>query len=231
MTESRPASLDHVPLLAPLAPAERAALARQCKWRRFEEGEQIVDRLGDTHDLCFVAEGRARVVNHSMSGREISFDDVEPGGFFGEMSAIDGAPRSATVIALTPTVVAFLSPKRFEELMLSTPRVAIAVMKRLVSMVRSSTERIMDLSTLGANNRIHAELLRLARPDAKGANTAVISPIPVHSDIAARVSTTRETVARVLGDLARDGVVERGDSALLIRDLKALRRLVEEVRG
>ena len=231
MTEIRPASLDHVPLLAPLAPADRATLARQCKWRRFEEGEQIVDRLGDTHDLCFVVEGRARVVNHSMSGREISFDDVEPGGFFGEMSAIDGAPRSATVIALTSTLVAFLSPKRFEDLMLSTPRVAIMVMKRLVSMVRSSTERIMDLSTIGANNRIHAELLRLARPDAKGANTAVISPIPVHSDIAARVSTTRETVARVLGDLARDNVVERGDSALVIRDLRALRRMVEEVRG
>ena len=231
MTEARPASLDHVTLLAPLAPADRATLARQCKWRRFEEGEQIVDRLGDTHDLCFVVEGRARVVNHSMSGREISFDDVEPGGFFGEMSAIDGQPRSATVIALASTLVAFLSPKRFEELVLGTPRIGLSVMKRLTVMVRSSTERIMDLSTLGANNRIHAELLRLAKPEAKGANSAVISPIPVHSDIASRVSTTRETVARVLSDLARDGVVERGETALLIRDLRALRRMVEDVRG
>ncbi len=231
MTETRPSSLDNVALLAPLSPADRATVARQCKWRRFEEGEQIVDRLGDTHDLCFVVEGRARVVNHSMSGREISFDDVEPGGFFGEMSAIDGEPRSATVIALTSTVVAFLSPKRFEELVLGTPRIGLAVMKRLVAMVRSSTERIMDLSTLGANNRIHAELLRLAKPDAKGGNAATISPIPVHSDIASRVSTTRETVARVLSDLARDGVVERGDAALFIRDLRALRRMVEDVRG
>ena len=147
------------------------------------------------------------------------------------MSAIDGEPRSATVIALTSTVVAFLSPKRFEELVLGTPRIGLAVMKRLVAMVRSSTERIMDLSTLGANNRIHAELLRLAKPDAKGGNAATISPIPVHSDIASRVSTTRETVARVLSDLARDGVVERGDAALFIRDLRALRRMVEEVRG
>ncbi len=231
VTETRPASLDNVALLSPLAPADRAALARQCKWRRFEEGEQIVDRLGDTHDLCFVIEGRARVVNHSMSGREISFDDVETGGFFGEMSAIDGQPRSATVIALSPTVVAFLSPKRFEDLVLSTPRVGLAVMRRLTGMVRRSTERIMDLSTLGANNRIHAELLRLAKSEAKGANTAVIAPIPVHSDIASRVSTTRETVARVLNDLARDGVVERLDSALQIRDLRALRRMVEDVRG
>ncbi len=233
MTEPRLASLDTVELLSPLAPADRASLARACKWRRFEDGEQIVDHLGDTHDLCFVVEGRARVVNHSMSGREISFDDVETGGFFGEMSAIDGLPRSATVIALSSTLVAFLSPKRFEELVLSTPRVGLAVMRRLTAMLRQSTERIMDLSTLGANNRVHAELLRLAKAEAKAKtdNSAVISPIPVHSDIASRVSTTRETVARVLSDLARDGVVERHDSALKIRDLRALRRMVEDVRG
>ena len=232
MTEDSPSTLDRIALLAPLTPADRSRLVSQCRWRRFAEGEQIVDRLGESRDLCFVVEGRVRVVNHSMGGREISFDDIETGGFFGEMAAIDGRPRSAAVIALvSPTVVAFLSPKRFEELVLGTPRIGLEVMKRLVCMVRSSTERIMDLSTLGANNRIHAELLRLAKPDAKGGSGATIAPIPVHSDIASRVSTTRETVARVLSDLARDGVVERGDTALVIRDLRALRRMVEEVRG
>jgi CRP-like cAMP-binding protein len=176
-----------------------------------------------------------RIVNHSVGGREISFDDVDAGGFFGELSAIDGDSRSATVISLGATVVAFLSPRRFEELMLAQPKITLALMRRLTGMVRRSTERIMDLSTVGANNRVHAELLRLAKVDGMAdspkSNTATITPIPVHSDIAARVSTTRETVARVLGDLARDNVVERGDSALVIRDLRKLRRMVEEVRG
>jgi len=108
-------------------------------------------------------------------------------------------------------------------------------MRRLAGMVRRSTERIMDLSTLGANNRVHAELLRLARPadprDRAKANTATISPIPLHADIASRVSTTRETVARVLNDLARDGILERGESVLSILDMRKLHRMVEEVRG
>jgi CRP-like cAMP-binding protein len=235
VSESHPVCLDRIELLSSLSPAERANLVRQCKWRRFEQGEQIVDRLSDTQDLCFVIEGRVRIVNHSLNGREISFDDVEAGGFFGELSAIDGAPRSATVIAETNTHVAFLAPRRFEELVLTTPRIGLAVMRRMADIVRRSTERIMDLSTLGANNRVHAELLRLARPadsrDRTKANTATISPIPVHADIASRVSTTRETVARVLSDLARDGLVERGETALVIRDLRKLRRMVEEVRG
>ncbi len=235
MSESQPPCLDHIELLSSLGPAERASFARQCKWRRFEQGEQIVDRLGDTQDLCFVVEGRVRIVNHSLNGREISFDDVSAGGFFGELSAIDGAPRSATVIAESATQVAFLAPRRFEELVLTHPKIGLAVMRRLAAMVRRSTERIMDLSTLGANNRVHAELLRLAKPadsqDRAKANTAIISPIPIHAEIASRVSTTRETVARVLNDLARDRLVERGDTALVIRDMRKLHRMVEEVRG
>ena len=104
-------------------------------------------------------------------------------------------------------------------------------MERLASMVRHSTERIMDLSTLAANNRVQAELLREARTNMKGENQAEISPIPVHGDIASRVSTTRETVARVLGDLARQGVVERTKDTLIIRDVAQLARMVEDGRG
>lgn len=234
MSEHRPASLDRVALLSSLTPEQREAVAKQCRWRRFSQGEQILDHMDDSHDLCFVVEGRVRVVNHSLSGREISFDDVSAGAFFGELSAIDGRPRSATVEAEADTLVAFLPTARFQDVVNNHPKLAWVVMQRLADIVRRSTERIMDLSTLGANNRVHAELLRLARtttPAGTKSNTAEISPIPVHSDIASRVSTTRETVARVLSDLARDNLVERRANALVIHDLRRLRQMVEDVRG
>jgi CRP-like cAMP-binding protein len=59
----------------------------------------------------------------------------------------------------------------------------------------------------------------------------VIEPIPIHSDIASRASTTRETVARVLGDLARQGILERTRDGLVIRDLRRLDDLVNDIRG
>jgi DNA-binding IscR family transcriptional regulator len=104
-------------------------------------------------------------------------------------------------------------------------------MKRLTYMVRQASERIMDLSTLGANNRIYAELLRQAMTNLMPDNRAEIRPIPHHSDIASRVSTTRETVARVLNDLARDNVVKRRRNSLVIPDIHRLADMVEEVRG
>jgi len=104
-------------------------------------------------------------------------------------------------------------------------------MRNLTQIIRASTERIIDLSTLGANNRVHGELLRQARASEQDDNVAAIKPIPVHSDMASRASTTRETVARVLSDLTKKGVVKREKDSLIICDVSRLEAMVEEVRG
>jgi len=231
MAESPPKSLDRIELLQSLSPADRGLVARQCRWRRLAEGEQAIDYMDQSRDVVFVVEGRVRVVNFALSGREISFDEVSAGGFLGELSAIDGAPRSASVVAVVPTLAAFLPPQPFLDLVVHRPELGRLVLRRLAGVVRSSTGRIMDLSTLGANNRVHAEILRLAKPLVRADNTAEIDPLPVHADIAARVSTTRETVARVLGDLSHDGLVERRNHSLVILDYRRLEGLVENVRG
>lgn len=232
MTDGPNASLDRIDLFRSLSAEERAALAKQCAWRHFHAQEQIVDQDSDTRDLCIIVEGRVRVVNHSVSGREITFDDIGAGGWLGELATIDGEPRSAGIVALTETWVAFMSPRLFQETVLTHPEVGLLVMRRLARMVRTATGRIMDLSTLGANNRVHAEILRLAKPGLKDdGTTAEISPIPIHSDIASRVSTTRETVARVLSDLSRDGLVVRKGNALVVTDFDKLEEMVEDVRG
>jgi CRP-like cAMP-binding protein len=175
--------------------------------------------------------GRVRVVNYSVSGREITFDELASGSYFGELAAIDGAPRSANVIAVEDTLILALPRGAFLDAISQHPAVAARVMRRLASIVRSANERIMDLSTLAAQNRVQAELLRQAQGRERRANAAIIAPIPVHSDIASRVSTTRETVARVMNDLARKGIVERRKGALVIHDMRRLESLVEDVRG
>lgn len=231
MSDAPNANLDRIELLLSLTPEERAAIARNCSWRHFHPHEQIVDRSSDSRDVCLIVEGRVRVVNYSLSGREITFDDIDTGGYLGELSAIDGGPRSASIVALTDTLVAFMSPRLFMETVTRNPGVAAMVMRRLTQIVRASTGRIMDLSTLGANNRVHAELLRMAKAGLKDDGSAEISPVPIHSDIASRVSTTRETVARVMSDLARDNIVTRQGNALVIPDFARLEEMVEDVRG
>jgi CRP-like cAMP-binding protein len=225
-------TLDGVDLLAILPPGKRAEIARQCRWKRVQAQEQIIDRQSESREVLFVVRGTVRIVIYSLSGRELTLDDLGAGQFFGELAAIDGHPRSASVMAVEETLVAALPGEAFLALLRQEPDLAVQVMRRLASMVRTSTDRIIELSTLGANNRVHAELLRQARLaglDEHG--QAVLKPIPVHADIASRVSTTRETVARVLNDLARRGTVRRDRDALVIVAIDDLETMVESVRG
>ncbi len=220
-----------VPLFEGLEPAALADIERASRLRRFTAQEQIIDCDSNSVDVFIVVEGQVRVVNYSVSGREIAFDDVTAGGYFGEIAALDGPPRSASVMAVEDSLLAAIPGKVFLEVLSRHPEVAFRVMRRLARIIRSADTRIMDLSTLAAQNRVQAELLRQARPTRSGDDSARIAPIPLHSDIASRVSTTRETVARVLNDLARQGLVKRTKDALIIKDLRRLEALVEEVRG
>jgi CRP-like cAMP-binding protein len=223
-------NLDIVEVLKPLPPEARRTLVQRCRWKTWAPGEQIIDRETESNDVFFVTGGTARVVNYGLTGREVSFDDIPAGGSFGELAAIDGGKRSANVVAVDDTTTAILPARSFLELLNEHPLVAMAILKRLARIVRASTGRIMDLSTLGAQNRIYAELLRLARSAGVQGNEGILRPIPVHSDIAARVSTTRETVARVLSDLQRKHLVRREKDAFVIADMARLSEMVEEFR-
>ena len=218
-------------LFADLEQSELDAIEKLCAFNRYSSQEQIIDRDSESRDVFFVVEGRVRVVLSSLSGREVTLDDLESGSYFGQLAALDGHPRSASVMALESTLVATMRPTHFMTMLEEHPSIAMKVMLEFTRIIRASTDRIMDLSTLGANNRVHAELLRQARVVGADENVARITPIPVHSDIASRVSTTRETVARVLNDLARKKLVERQKNALVILDVDRLEDMVEEVRG
>lgn len=225
-------SLDDIPFFASLTQTKRTEVARQCRWHRHVQGELIIDGQSNSRDIYFVITGTVRVVLFSLSGREISLADIGPGGYFGELAAIDGGPRSAFVMAQTSdTMTAALSHEIFLDLLSCHPLMGLEIIRRLATVVRQDTERIMELSTLGANNRVHAELLRQAKLTTRDGRTAMISPIPLHADIASRVSTTRETVARVLNELARANIVVRKKDGLWIRDIIGLTKLVDDVRG
>jgi len=231
MSDAAERSLGGIPLFADMKPSERTTLEQQAVFRRYISGEQIIDRQSDSRDMFCVVRGTVRVVVYSASGREVSFDDIDAGGYFGELAALDSRPRSASVVALTNTVVASISPAVLERMLLEHPKIGLELMRRLTRVIRQATDRIVDLSTLGANNRVYAELLRLAKPNAKDAGrTSVIRPVPIHGDIAARVSTTRETVARVLSDLSKKQLVIKEGASLIIKDIKRLRDMVEHFR-
>ena len=157
--------------------------------------------------------------------------DQTAGEMFGELGAIDGEPRSAHVMALEDSLLASMSRETFWEVLEGYPEVAAFTLKRLAGLVRLLSERVFEFSALAVRNRIHAELLRLARENLHADNTAVISPSPTHADIASRISTHREAVTREYHDLAEAGVIEQRRGELVICDVERLETMVREVTG
>lgn len=212
-----------------LSSSELNALARKCRWCRYSAGQQIIGHQDESKDVYFIVAGRVRVIVNSASGKEVMFRDLDAGTTFGELSAIDGEVRSASVVALAPTVLATMSADYFHRVLQSHPDVARRLMTYLVGLVRRLSDRVVEFSILAVKNRIHAELLRLARDQGYDGNTAVIVPAPTHAEIASRVSTHREAVTRELNALARDGLIRRERRGLVIDDVAHLARLVEKV--
>jgi CRP/FNR family cyclic AMP-dependent transcriptional regulator len=222
-------TLVHVPMFHALDRDAVKALDAQCAWRRVAAREWVIDYQDDGLDVFFVVGGSVRVLIYAKSGREVILADLQPGGFFGELAPIDGRPRSASVLAISDAVVATMPGAVFLEVLRDHPDVSMYVLKLLAERVRVLDNRVLEYSTLDVRHRISCELLRLARPDPNNSRRGILTPVPTQAEIAARVSTSREAVAREMKVLEREGFLDRQANAIVLTDMpRMVQRLERE---
>jgi CRP-like cAMP-binding protein len=221
-------SLHSIALLASLPDERLAAVERLCRWHQRDTGQSLITYRDPSTDVYFLTAGKVRAVIYSAAGKAVAFRDHGPGDTFGELAAVDGRSRSASIEALEPCTIASLGASAFRRVLQDEPLVAQELMVHLTRLVRILTDRVYEFSTLAVSNRIQAELLRLSRGAEQADGSALISPAPLQADIAERISTHREAVAREFSRLASVGVVARRGKALLITDVKRLARMVSE---
>jgi CRP-like cAMP-binding protein len=223
--------LKRIQILADLSQVSLGELAKTCRWHTYERGEEIL-RYGDPpNHVFFLVSGRVRANIHSESGKTVILRDLKTGDIFGEIAAIDRSPRSASVEALEAATVAMLTFSQFENLLLKEPRVALATLRHIAGEHRRLSQRVLEFSTLVVQNRIQAELLRLAAEvDRQGAQP-LLSPAPSLSDIANRASTHREAVSREVSRLTSIGLLRREGRNLRVTDIGRLEKLVRDIKG
>ena len=226
-------TLKAFPVFGGLSDEECARIDSQCSWRTFEPRAIILDHNEPSTDVRFILSGSVRIVVRMMEGREVIYNDFGEGRFFGELSAIDGGARSANVTAVTRARSCIMPQSVFQQVCKVHSAVSIEVMKHLAGMVRMLSERLSEFSFLKAKHRLFAELLRLSRERKgvsvpKGVHQRIISPAPVQSDIADRISSRREIVSREMKELERQAILERTRGGLVILDPDKLGRLAAE---
>jgi CRP/FNR family transcriptional regulator, cyclic AMP receptor protein len=229
-TESRVTpSLDflkHLPLFAELTKAERDALADDFVPRRFRQGDMIFLQGDAGQALYLIESGRVRIYVQDENGQETSVIFYSAGDIFGELSAIDGLPRSASAVAAEDTVVQALSRERLRVHLRASPQLAYNFMQALSVRVRYSTLQVGSLTLHDVPSRLARKLLELAQGYGRISADGVRIDLPLtQTDLASLIGATRESTNKMLGHFRREGYIRVDQSQITILDPDALREI------
>ena len=220
---SRIYALSRINAFSSLSAQEIQQIGSYCKCRRYRAGEIIITPVNKGRDVFFIANGSVQAINILPSGNQVGLQDLHTGDMFGELSAIDGAPRSGFIIAMTECLIVSMSAQHFHQTYQKYPTVTDALIRRLVSMVRHLCDKVLERDGCSARDRIRLDLLRrIFNAGQQNIETALLSPTPKHKEIAANASTSRETVTRELGYLESIGIISRQDRQFMITDITRL---------
>lgn len=200
-------------------------VTRVLRRRRFRRNE-VIFHQGDPGDsLHIVASGAVKILLPSAEGEEAIIATLRPGDFFGELSLLDGVPRSATAAALEPTETLVLPRATFHELVEREPELREALLAGLTGELRRLTGHVAELHFLDLAGRLAMRLTRLAQEAQPNARGEIRLDWPyTQSDLAAMIGGTRQSVNKLLSSLVDDGLVRIERETLVISDVDELAR-------
>ncbi|WP_082219701.1 Crp/Fnr family transcriptional regulator [Massilia sp. NR 4-1] len=217
--------LRKIPLLAELTDEEMLRVKADLRIRQYAKRDIVLQKGAAGDSLLFLLTGQLQVIDVTEDGRAIGLRMLAPGDFFGEIAVINGSMRSASVVALTPVLVALLPRATALHLFSHSPSVANHMLRFLAEKVQRDSEFRALLSIHNTSRRIYTfiDLLK----EKKEGDVHVVENLPTHQDIANMINTSRETVTRTLLTLVQQGIVQKGTHRLIIVNPEALQKLAQ----
>ena len=207
-----------VPLFSLLTNDQAQGIADSVVKRRFRRGEIVVEHGKKSNALYILLTGRARVLTADSRGREVILAVLQSGDYVGEMSLIDNEPHSATMRCELQCDVLILGRAEFARCLPENSSLSYAIMRGLVTRLRSADRQIESLALLDVYGRVARTLLDMAE-DVDGEK--VIKSKVSRQDMAKIVGASREMVSRVMKDLEERGIIEtQEDGSLKIQNNK-----------
>lgn len=216
-----------IPLFADLPEAQLSEIARLGETRRFPPKEQVVRQGQPGGDLYVIIDGHAKVVTSDTDGRDTALNIMGPGEVFGEVSLLDGAPRSATIIPLEPCSMLVIQRGVFMRFLERNPSISIKLLAVLAGRLRRLTERAEDIAFLRVAARLAKRIVQLAddygEPVEDGSVRVVFRLS--QQEIGDLVGATRESANKHIRGWESKGLVSQEAGHLVIHRLDMLRQL------
>lgn len=192
-------------LFSDLEPEQVGWLREEGTVRTYPPNTVLICEGDESDSLYLIEEGECKVIS-SEDGRDVLLGFIGKGGFFGELSLLDGAPRSSSVITTRTSRVRTISGARFREYLAENPDAALALLQALAHKIRSLTERVRSLAVKDVYGRVVRVLMALSEDAGEG--TREVTRRLTHQEIADMVGASREMVSRILRELTVGGYIE-----------------------
>ena len=211
--------------LSLLGPDDRSALEEAAMRRSYPRGTILVHDGDDPASVFLLVEGRAKVTSTGVDGREVVLAFRGPGDLVGDMAAIDGEKRSATVAALEPLTALALARSDFRRLVDTRPGVASALLTMITKRLREADSERAALDSHGVLGRVACRLIELCEHYGSSCEGGVEITLPLtQEELAGWSGASREAVNKALTTFRGLGWVRTQRRELVVTDVEALRR-------
>lgn len=217
--------LKGVDLFSSLGEEDLVQIAQVTIAQNFRSGETIIMEKDDSMQaLYIIAEGEVQEFISSADGRETILSLLGRGDFFGEISLIDGEPRSTSVKTISETLLLIILRDNFLKLLDMQPGIVRGLLTEMSARLRRANRQIASLSTMSVSGRVAETILALVEERgvrAKAENgqwMTVIRNRPTQQQLADMSGTTRETVSRVCSSLVKKGAISMTSKEIIVYD-------------
>jgi CRP/FNR family cyclic AMP-dependent transcriptional regulator len=196
--------LEKVSLFADVPPEYRAQLEKLSVLRKYTKNTVLVTEGDESTHMYIIHKGTASAYLNNEDGRQVNLNYMHEGDYFGELSLLDGQPRSASVITITDCEILLVSRASVLELMAAHPKFTMQLVAQLTRRVRDLTDSVKDLALLDVYGRVSAALEKLCDEEKR-----IHNPKVTHQDIANMVGSSREMVSRIMKQLLIGEYIEQ----------------------
>jgi CRP/FNR family cyclic AMP-dependent transcriptional regulator len=213
---------------AALSDEEREAFGALGRRRRYPKGSSLFSEGERAESVMVLRTGRVKISWYTEDGRESVLAVRGPGDLLGELAAIDGEPRSATVTALEPVEAVVLSAAAFRGFLETHPKAALALLEILAGRLRDADRKRIEFGAYDAVGRVARRLVELAdrfgQPEGPEGKAVRVELSLTQDDLAGWVGASRKATGNALAYLRARGIIETRRRGVIILDLAALRR-------
>ncbi len=204
--------LETISLFSKVSPEALQRLEQLSTIRKYPKNTVLFIEGDDSSHLFIIKTGKVSVYSSSEDGRQVILNYLSEGECFGELSLVDGKPRSASVSTLTPCEMIVISRTSFQELMRTDHEFLLGVTEALAEHVRNLTDNVKDLALLDVYGRVSNVLEKLSN------DNGIIQGLKLtHKDIAEMVGSSREMVSRIMKQLVIGEYIEQCNKHIRIK--------------